>query len=240
MGERRLGETARGRVIGKNSGDLFVWVACDTCKEERWVTKPQYDRGQAHLCRSCASKLPKVKAITPQMAALGVKELRHGGYALHVLVDCPKCGQPRWRRWQEQRHRPNAICRKCNARSTQTIIAKRSFKGVKKTKHCSGYVMVWLPHDHLFRGMASKTGYVMQHRLAVAESLNRPLLTSEHVHHKNGIKTDNRLENLQLISPTDHRIYTELCADCSLRKEIRLLRWELKEMRAALQEKMTL
>jgi hypothetical protein len=59
-----------------------------------------------------------------------------------------------------------------------------------------------------FLAMARKDGYVMEHRLIVAQVLGRCLLRMETVHHLNHNPTDNRLTNLALFaSNQDHKLY---------------------------------
>lgn len=45
---------------------------------------------------------------------------------------------------------------------------------------------------------ANANGLILEHRLVVSRDLGRPLTAQETVHHKNGIRSDNRLSNLEL------------------------------------------
>lgn len=101
------------------------------------------------------------------------------------------------------------------------------------TTHC-GYILIYKPEHRL----ANKGGYVLEHRLIMELQLGRYLLSTEHVHHINGIKHDNRPENLELLSPNDHRVRSVICSQCGLRKDIRLLSWQIKELKEALQLKL--
>jgi hypothetical protein len=87
-------------------------------------------------------------------------------------------------------------------------IPTRSFgnqrRMVDRYQDADGYIRVKLDPSSPFYSMAS-AGWIFEHRLVMAQHLGRCLEPWELVHHKHlGIKNDNRIEKLELLSSSQH------------------------------------
>ena len=135
-------------------------------------------------------------------------------------LGCLECGKERWVYFSDKQ-KPSERCRKCVAKTpsvreahsrmqSQRIgIANHMWKG-GKIVDSRGYKQIKLMPDDFFIPMANKARYVLVHRLVMAKQLGRNLHRWEIVHHKNHIKDDNGIENLQLASEDGHNGITRL------------------------------
>ena len=150
-------------------------------------------------------------------------------FIYHACIDC---GKERWVRYIIKEQQPCKLrCRSCAKKGISTkhkisaaehqkrSVAKQGEKNPNYGKcgslskvwrggrrNSDGYIRVWVSKDDFFYSMADISGTVAEHRLIIAQHLRRCLLPWEVVHHKNGKRNDNRMENLELI--TDKRFHS--------------------------------
>ena len=100
---------------------------------------------------------------------------------------------------------------------------KGRFKGEKSSswkggrcRHMKGYIYIYQP-NHPF---STKGGYIFEHRLIVEKHLGRYLKSTEYIHHKNGIKNDNRLKNLYLYL-LGKNWHPQTCPKCNFKFSIK-------------------
>lgn len=94
---------------------------------------------------------------------------------------------------------------KCQRRGPRSGEGHPDWKG-GYTIDKSGYKLIYAPwHPNARYGR-----YILEHRLVMEKHLGRLLLRTEVVHHKNGNKLDNRLENLELFQRNSDHLKHEL------------------------------
>lgn len=112
---------------------------------------------------------------------------------------CKTCAKERWVEYDRKRKEPTSTqCRSCSLKAAHQRNPYGFVSKGFRYKDGWGYYQAKVFPDDFFAPMRDKQGYVFEHRLIMAKQLGRNLQRWEIVHHKNGVKDDNRIENLEL------------------------------------------
>lgn len=82
------------------------------------------------------------------------------------------------------------------------------------SKKPDGYILRKIYHTDIYFSMANRAGYVPQHRYVMAQHLGRALTKNETVHHVDGNRENNAIENLQLRQGKHGNGVIMTCCNC--------------------------
>jgi len=184
-------------------------ATCPDCKKTRFLVQPLRNNGICKRCsaiRRCLAFHAEHRKSYPQLDFVDWFPL--GSSSPECLVTCPHCKKQRHVRrgtvlFRIRNSKWRGFCSRCSR------LGDRSYNFKGRYLNDKGY---YTRNRHTFSqenlkildSMFAAKVRIQEHRAVMALSLGRPLTKNEIVHHINGIKSDNSLSNLLLVTPSGH------------------------------------
>lgn len=206
--------------------------------------------GTSRVSRLPKDYTPSIDEIRTGTELQLIKDFHVNQGCKYQWLACEHCGIYRWVGLNKKGERAGKVCAKCVALHYFVGAKSTSYKGGSITK--GGYRMIALDplRDSFWIPMAVKQGNnrrrILEHRIVMARHIGRCLQFWEDVHHKNGDKLDNRIDNLELLTRGSHSSehskgyrdgYQRGFIDGSntqikdLKDQVKLLQWQIKDLR---------
>ncbi len=171
------------------------------------------------ICQYCQKTYTGCTAKKTCYSCYGLLKIYGTATPDHFNRKCECCGSPFYKKKKSKY---------CSKECAKKIIAHQKWLAYRKENNISldipkkykapngsghrdphGYVYI----NKVNHPNSQKRGRIYEHTFIMSKHLGRPLKKNETVHHKNGIRNDNRIENLELWSksqPSGQRVQDKI------------------------------
>lgn len=148
-----------------------------------WIQPFRLAVGEKRRCSACREVMDLSAFAKGQGICRACRKVKYSKNNYSRGLVCVDCGVA-------VNNKSKGRCIPCNGISTRATKPSRKI-------NAQGYVVLTSYWDH---ANSQRRGNILEHSLVMSEILGRPLEAHENVHHINGVRDDNRPENLELWS----------------------------------------